>query len=84
MRDSRGRFSTGGQNKVRHIYVEEVEALIGSDTPEAIARRLGVKPASLARALQREGRGDLASPFRAWAKRVEAGYVKPQYREDAA
>jgi hypothetical protein len=86
VRDDRGRFAPGGgaPNKVRDLYVEEVEALIGSDTPEGIARRLGLKPASLARALERSGRGDLAAQFKPWAKRVEAGYVKPQYREDAA
>lgn len=65
VRDDRGRFAPGGgaPNKVRDLYVEEVEALLGSDTPDGIARRLGLKPASLARALQRERRNDLARHF---------------------
>ena len=53
----------GGKPKVRDLYAYEVEHLIGTDSPESIARRLGVKPASLARLLYRERRGDLARHF---------------------
>ena len=53
----------GGKPKVRDLYAYEVEHLIGTDSPESIARRLGVKPASLARLLYREQRGDLARHF---------------------
>lgn len=84
-RDARGRFAIGGRphNRARHIYVEEVELLLGTDSPENIARRLGLKPASLARALEREGRGDIAREFSAWKQRTRAGYVRPEKREAA-
>lgn len=40
--------------------VEDVEWLLGTDTPERIAARLGYSIDSLVRRLQRNGRGDLA------------------------
>lgn len=43
----------------RHELIEEVGALAGTDTLESIARRLGIKPASIYRSLQRAGRADL-------------------------
>jgi hypothetical protein len=52
--------------KVRHNYVEDVEWLksCGQEAAE-IAIRLEKKPGTLARALYREGRPDLAAPFNA-------------------
>lgn len=44
--------------------IAEVEWLMGTDSVERIARRLGyATPNSLARVLHREGRHDLARPF---------------------
>jgi IS30 family transposase len=58
--------------KIRHNYVEDVEWFKDGGMEAAeIAVRLGKKPGTLARALYREGRPDLAAPFNAlsWASR---------------
>lgn len=48
----------------RFDVVAEVETLVGSDTPVSLAARLGyANPDSLARALRRKGRDDLANRF---------------------
>jgi hypothetical protein len=50
--------------KVRDYYAAEVEHLLGYGIqPADIAQRLGINGASLARALHRERRNDLARPF---------------------
>lgn len=50
--------------KVRHLYVEDVEWLLAFGmSPEDIAARLTVSLEALARAMYREERYDLASPF---------------------
>ena len=50
--------------KIRDYYVEEVEHLLSFGvSPDQICSKLSVQPASLARALHREGRHDLASPI---------------------
>lgn len=47
--------------KVRDYYAEETEHLLSSgSSPEQLCAQLGLHPASLARALYREGRDDLA------------------------
>lgn len=45
-------------------YVEEVEAMSGVD-PARICYALGLKPGSVAKAMYRAGRPDLAAPFNA-------------------
>lgn len=57
--------------KVRHEYVEEVEFLRETMQPAEVCLRLGKKAGTLARALYREGRPDLAAPFNAlyWSTR---------------
>ena len=48
----------------REALIEDLERLIGTDRPLAVAARLGYdKPRSLARRLQRAGRPDLACVF---------------------
>lgn len=52
--------------KIRDYYAEEVEFLTSLGVSRYdIAARFGIKPGSLARALARQGRHDLAAPF--WA-----------------
>jgi hypothetical protein len=61
--------------KTRHEKVEEVEDLMRwGSPPDQIARALRVTPASVARAMHREGRHDLAQPFDrlAWSRRKAA------------
>jgi hypothetical protein len=69
--------------KNRHELVEDVEMLLPTDTPERIAERLGRSVSAVARALQHEGRGDLARPFEqvAWQRRKESGWVRPSREE---
>jgi hypothetical protein len=47
----------------RDELIEELELLLGTDHLNSIARRLGYRPDSLARRLQRCGRPDLARHF---------------------
>lgn len=51
--------------KIRDRYVEDVEWLLHSgESPERILARLGTTAGGLAQAMHREGRDDLAKPFR--------------------
>lgn len=56
---------------VRSLDLDELELLLGTDTPDSIARRLGyAHAASLERVLERKGRRDLVS--RLYARQVAA------------
>lgn len=47
----------------RDELLAELQLLLGTDEPASIARRLGIRPRSLVRRLDRYGRHDLARHF---------------------
>lgn len=60
--------------KIRDYYLEEVVFLKSCGTSDnQILTRLNVTPTALAKALEREGRQDLARPFWAIRRRMMAG-----------
>jgi uncharacterized paraquat-inducible protein A len=60
--------------KIRDYYLEEVTFLRSCGVSDAeILTRLNVSPTALAKALEREGRQDLARPFWAIRRRLMAG-----------
>jgi len=64
--------------KTRHLLAEDVEFMLDTDHPLRIAERVGRKPGTIARALYREGRPDLAQPFNAikYEDRKAEGWVR--------
>jgi hypothetical protein len=71
--------------KTRHLLAEDVEFMLTSDHPLRIAERVGRTPSTIARALYREGRPDLAQPFDEieYERRKASGYVRPSRRAAA-
>ena len=58
----------GGQRKIRDLYADEAEHLLSFGTPiPAVCKALHATPGTLARALYREHRPDLANQFERYA-----------------
>lgn len=61
-----GRHAQAGRTS-RDRAEDAADLLSAGESPAVIAQRLGIKPRSVARALQRAGRNDLAGAFEAKA-----------------